>query len=175
MKLDCRLQRHTRLFVRLRLRARRFRGESGSTLMEFAFVIPMLMTVLTGAASFSLAFYNLQQLGNATATAVQAVAAEQGLASDDDPCAYAATTITGALPSWTASKFTYTEVITDNTGTSHKYGPTTGNTFSCSAGSAFLFQNYPVVLTVSYSYSWLPILAFSPKSPLTAVQAAMAD
>ncbi len=101
------------------------------------------------------------------------VGAEAGLESD--PCAQAVTTVTGTLPNWTASKFTYTEVITDVSNTTHTYGPTAGSSFSCTAGAALIAGNKSVVLTVKYSYSWLPILAFSPSSTLTATEGALAD
>ena len=151
----------------------RMRSEEGGSLVEFAIVVPLLMTVLTGSASFALGFYSLQQLGNATAGAVQAIAAEQGVAPD--PCAQAVTAVTAGLPGWTAGNITYTLVITDSSGATHQYGATTGSTFSCTPGAAEEAPNEPVTLTVSYKYTWLPVLAFSPKSPLTSTETAMAD
>lgn len=149
-------------------------GEEGSAeLVEFAFVLPGLMIVLTGTISFALALYNMQQLNNATGNAVQVVADEAGLITD--PCAQAVTSVTAALPNWTASKFTYTMVITDSSNGTHTYGPTTGSSFSCTAGATEEAQNYPIVLTVSYAYTWLPILKFSPSSPLTSTEGTTAD
>ena len=63
-------------------------SEEGTALVELAISLPIILTLLTGAASFSLAFYCLQQLGNATTTGVQLVAANQGLVTD--PCETAA-------------------------------------------------------------------------------------
>jgi Flp pilus assembly protein TadG len=154
-------------------RAKRFRGEEGGALLEFAVALPLLMTVLTGACSFSLAFYSLQQLGNAVAGAAQIVAAEQGVLTD--PCATAVTSVTGALPGWTASKITYTLVITDSSGDAHTYGPTAGSSFSCTGGASEEAAGEPVALTVSYAYTWMPILAFSPSSALTDTETSMAD
>jgi Flp pilus assembly protein TadG len=173
MKLDMGLRRQVRFMSRAVKRAMRLRGEEGGALLEFAITLPLLMTVLTGAASFSLAFYSLQQLGNAVSSASQLVAAEQGLITD--PCAQAVTSVTGSLPGWTASKLTYTMVITDSSGSAHTYGPTAGSSFSCTAGAALEAPNEPVTLTVSYAYTWMPILAFSPSSPLTSTEAALAD
>jgi Flp pilus assembly protein TadG len=173
MKLDMGLRGQVRLISRAVKRAMGLRSEEGGALLEFAITLPLLMTVLTGAASFSLAFYSLQQLGNACSSASQLVAAEQGLITD--PCATAVTSVTGSLPGWTASKLTYTMVITDSSGATHPYGPTTGNSFSCIAGAAEEAPNEPVVLTVSYSYTWMPILAFSPSSPLSSTEASLAD
>ena len=173
MKLDMVLRRQVGFVSRAVKRAMRLRGEEGGALLEFAITLPLLMTVLTGAASFSLAFYSLQQLGNAVSSASQLVAAEQGLITD--PCATAVTSVTGSLPGWTASKLTYSMSITDSSGTAHPYGPTTGSSFTCPAGAAEEAPNEPVTLTVSYAYTWMPILAFSPSSPLTSTEASLAD
>jgi Flp pilus assembly protein TadG len=150
-----------------------FRSEEGGALVEFAVTIPLMMTVLTGTASFSMALYYLQQLGNATSTAVQLVGAEQGLTTD--PCATAVTSVTDSLPSWNAKVLTYTLTITNSSGTATTYGPTEGSSFSCTAGASELAPNEPVTLTVSYTYSWLPVYKFSPSSPLASTDTAMAQ
>jgi len=128
MNMGRSLRERAKVIGRLAKRALRFGGEDGGALVEFAVTLPLFMTVLTGTASFSLAFYSLQQLGNATSNAAQLVAAEQGLLTD--PCATTVTSVTASLPSWTASKLTYTEIITDSSGTSHTFGPTAGSSFS---------------------------------------------
>ena len=152
---------------------RRLRGEEGTALVEFAIVLPLMMTVLTGSASFCMALYSFQQLGNATSTAAQQLAADQGLITD--PCATTVTTVTAALPNWTASKLTYTVTITNSAGTATVYGPTTGSSFTCTAGAANMAANEPVVLTVSYAYTWFPILAFSPSSAISSTEAALME
>jgi Flp pilus assembly protein TadG len=175
MMLERNLRRLASLVSRAAKRAMGVRSEEGGALLEFAIALPLLMTVLTGAASFSLAFYSLQQLQNATSSAVQLVANQQGLLTD--PCATAQSTVTGALPGWTTSNFKYSMVITDSSGTAHNY-PASGmssGTFSCTAGAGEEAPNESVVLSVSYTYTWLPVVAFSPSSPLVASQAAMAD
>lgn len=154
-------------------RNRWYRREEGTSLVEFAIVLPLFMTVLTGSASFSMALYSFQQLANATSTAAQQLGAEQGLITD--PCATAVTTVTAALPTWTASKLTYTVTITDSSGTAHTYGPTAGSTFSCTAGATNMAANEPVTVQVSYAYTWFPILAYSPSSSLTASETALME
>ncbi len=179
MKIGFDLRRHGRTLACVARRALRLRREEGgSELVEFAFVLPGLMIVLTGTVSFALALYCLQQLGNATANAVQTVAAEAALASD--PCAQAVTSVTSALSGWDTTKLTYTMVITYPSGgttVAASYGPTTGSGFTCVAGASELLgsQNYPIVLTVKYDYAWLPILKFTPSSPLISTQGAIAD
>jgi len=71
MRLEGGLRKTGAPLARILARLLRFRGEEGTELVEFAIVVPGLMIVLTGVASFALAFYSLQQLGNATTTAVQ--------------------------------------------------------------------------------------------------------
>jgi Flp pilus assembly protein TadG len=157
-------------------------NEEGTSLVELAISLPIMLTLLTGAASFSLAFYFLQQLGNATTSGVQLVAANQGLVAD--PCETAATAVEGGLPNWTTSKLTLTLKWTDSSGTSHTQGPTaesSSTAFSCvTAGdgsgdtATAIGPNTPVVLTVSYTYTWLPVLKFTPSSALTSTQASLA-
>jgi Flp pilus assembly protein TadG len=160
------------------------KSEEGTSLVELAISLPIMLSLLTGAASFSLAFYSLQQLGNATTSGVQLVAADQGLVTD--PCATAATAVESALPNWTTTKLTFAMTWTDSGGTQHRE-PTSAGTydaaasFSCpTAGDASgdastaIGANTPVVLTVNYSYSWLPVYKFTPSSALSSTQASLA-
>ena len=149
------------------------RGEEGAALLEFAVTLPLLMTVLTGTASFSLALYFLQQIGNATSTAAQLLGAEQGLITD--PCNTVVKSVTASLPSLTASKLTYTVSITDSSNTVHTTAATTGSSFSCTTYASYMAPNEPVTVKVSYAYSWLPVLNFSPSSGLTSSETALAE
>jgi Flp pilus assembly protein TadG len=134
-------------------------GEEGTALLEFAITLPLLMIVLLGTASFSLALYYLQQIGNATSSAAMAVGGEAGLFPNNDPCAAAKSFVTQSLPNLTPSSLSLTLTITDTSlGTDTYTG--TGSSFSCSTAPS-MEANYPVTLTVSYSYSWLPIPHFA--------------
>jgi len=117
--------------------------------------------------------YFLQQIGNATSTAAQLLGAEQGLITD--PCKTVVTSVTGSLPNLTASKITYTVSITDSSGTVHTTPATTGSSFTCTSYAAYMAPNEPVSVTVSYAYSWLPVLNFSPSSSLTSQETALAE
>jgi len=173
--VDCKLPVLRMMLARAAKGIVRWRSEEGNALLEFAWVLPVLFGVLTAAASFSLALYNMQQLSNATSTTVQTIADSRGLTTDTDPCALAASTMATALPKWSPAKFTYTLTITDSTSTAHQYGPTTGSGFTCSAGAAEQSENYPIALKVSYAYSWIPILGFNTSnwSALTATEGTM--
>jgi Flp pilus assembly protein TadG len=157
-------------------------SEEGTSLVELAITLPIMLTLLTGAASFSLGFYYLQELGNATTSGVQLAAADQGLVTD--PCETAAAAVEGGLPNWTTTKLTFTMKWTDSSGSSHTQGPTvesSSTAFSCvTAGdgssdtATAIGPNTPVILTVSYSYTWLPVFRFTPSSALSSTQAALA-
>jgi Flp pilus assembly protein TadG len=170
---------------RSRLRTLLVSEDEGTQLVEMALVAPLMMLMLTGIASFAMALYSYQQLGYATSTASQWVAAEYGMTSSDgsfDPCAAIVTEVTGALPNWSAAKFTYTLSITSGSGSSTStttFGPTAGSGFSCSSGYSDLSQNEPIVVTVSYAYNWFSIFtwrpdnSFTPSGNLTATEASL--
>jgi len=152
-----------------RVRSLLCRGEEGQSLVELALVLPMLVIVLTGMVSFSLALYNYQQLGMATANVAQLLGSMQS----GDPCSKAVTSMTTLLPSWTATKFTYTVTITDANDVAHKFGPispTAASPFSCTAGSSELAAGKSITVQASYQYTWFPILSFSPSGNLVATQ-----
>jgi Flp pilus assembly protein TadG len=176
MKTDCGLQQRANSPAHRLRRLLRLRGEDGNALVELAIALPIMMTILTGTASFSLALFYLQQLGAATATATQLLGSEQALVTD--PCASVVTSVTTSLPNWTTSNFSYSVSITDSSGTAHPFpstGMTTGSSFSCKSGAADMAQNEPITVTVSYSFTWLPVLKFSPSSNLTATETSIAD
>lgn len=128
------LRKRAMLLCGLAKRALRFGGEDGGALVEFAVTLPLFMTVLTGTASFSLAFYNLQQIGNATSGSAQRLAAVARTIAD--PCNEVVNQVTASLPGLDPTKITYTVVITNAAGTSTTYGPTTGSSFSCTAAGS---------------------------------------
>ncbi|MGB8028903.1 MAG: TadE/TadG family type IV pilus assembly protein [Terracidiphilus sp.] len=151
------------------------RSEEGSELVEFAMALPALMLVLTGTASFSLGLYYLQQIDHATSGAAQLVGAEAGFTTN--PCTTVEQSVTAALPKVSPGLLTFKVVITDSSGDTHPYGPWTGSSSpsSCSSGASEMAPNEPVTVTVSYAYKWFPILKFSPSSPLTSSESALAE
>ncbi len=160
MKIKNVLRRNGNWLVRCTKRAFGRRGEEGSALLEFALTLPMLFGLIYLGASLTLGMYNLQQLGNATSATAMAVGSDAGLFPNSDPCAYAESTMVASLPSWKAANFSYVMWISNTSGTQVKYTGS-GTTFSCST-AVTMGPNYPVTLTVSYTYSWLgiPVLPF---------------
>ena len=167
MRMMWSLRRRAHLRARSMKRRFGFRSEEGAALVEFAVTLPLFMMVLTGTASFSLGLYFLQQIGNATSTTAQQLGAEAGLITD--PCATAASTISAALPNLSPSKISYTITVTDSSGS---YSSSAAN---CTTLGGHLVANYPVTVTVSYQYSWMPVFRFSPSSSLVSSQTALAE
>ena len=163
---------HTQSFAE-RVRSFLRRGDEGQSIVEFALVLPLLMTILFCMYSLTMALYQYQQLEYATSVAAQQVGA--GRKTLSDPCNTVVTNVTGALPSWTASKFTYTVFITGSTGTSTKYGPTAGSSFSCTAGAALMWQNEPITVGVSYQYTWIPAYLVNMSGNLSTSETVLTD
>jgi Flp pilus assembly protein TadG len=157
------------------------RGEEGSSLVEFALTLPMLFGLIYLGATLTLGMYNLQQLGNATSATAMAVGSDVGLYTNNDPCTFANTKMKSSLPTWKPANFSYSLVVSNASGVESTPYTGTGSSFSCPLGSATLGPNYPVILTVKYSYSWLgiPALPFfnsglaNPTGTLSSTQAAV--
>ena len=154
-------------------------SEDGSQLVEMAMVFPIMLVLLTGMASFGMALYSQQQLGLAAASAVQLVSLDTSQISD--PCSTIATSITTSLPTpaWTAANFNYTLTVYSSTSTSNQ-ATGSGTTFSCKSLNADLTAFQPIVLTVSYKYTWFPVMSWAawgstakPSGSLSTTQAAM--
>lgn len=140
------------------------RGEEGTALLEFALTLPLLLMVMTGTISFSLALYVLQQVGNSSSAATECVAAEAGTVTD--PCAQIGPEIAAMLPNLTAANISYTLTVTNAAGTAATYGPFTPPAGTCTAAgsgggaSTEAAPNEPVTVTVSYQYAWLQFLNY---------------
>jgi Flp pilus assembly protein TadG len=173
----------------LRQELRAFFGvrEEGSQLVEMAVVTPLLLIILTGMASFGMALYSQQQIGLAAANAVQAAAT--GASYITNPCQTIEADVAGSLPSWNAASISYTMTITmvtsgvtstqkeSWTGTSYPGTCTTTDLTDLNSTAA---QFQPLVVKVSYPYSWFPIFnwakygtSFTPSGSLQSTQAAM--
>ncbi|MGA9061056.1 MAG: TadE/TadG family type IV pilus assembly protein [Terracidiphilus sp.] len=164
------------------------RGEEGAALLEFALTLPLLLAILTGTASISLGLYILQEIGNADSAGAQCLAGIAG--NSADPCAWVATQIAASLPNLTLSNASFTVTVTNASGTT-TYGPFTPSsapsamcTAAGNAGSSPEVANYPVTVTVTYVYSWLPVMNWgagwsifnvNPTSNLTATETLIAE
>jgi Flp pilus assembly protein TadG len=185
MKVGWELGKLTRLYARKMMRSVGFRGDEGTALVEFAVTLPLFIIVVTATVTFSLGLYFLQQVGNATSSAAMALGGEAGLFPNGDPCAAARSFVTGSLPNLDPSKISISMTLTDTTLGSNSNFQTytqsgTGTGFSC-ATAPTMEANYPVTLTVTYSYQWMPIFRWlpyfnvSPSSSLSSTQAAIQE
>jgi len=171
MKMERGLQKWAKFSMRRLLRAVGFKAEEGSALVEFAVTLPLFLAVLMGTASFSLGLYFLSQITNATTSAAASLGGEAGLFPNNDPCAAAKSFVTTALPNLAPSKLSLKLVITDTTLATDSYTGT-GSSFTCSTAPS-MEANYPLVLTVTYTYQWMPMLNWksifnvNPSTPLS--------
>jgi Flp pilus assembly protein TadG len=152
-------------------------GDEGQSLIELALVLPMLMMTITFMFSIGMAMLSFVQLDSATSNAaIGQLAPDRDGAISSDPCAAIVTTVTSQLGSnFTAANLTYTVTITNSAGATVTYGPTTGSGFSCGAAYTTLHadtthNNTPGSLTISYPYSWVPVIMKSMSGNLTATQ-----
>ena len=121
--------------------------DSGQAMIELAFLLPVLLLVLTGIFTFGVAFNNYTQMTEATATAARQLAISRG--EYLDPCQNAATVFYSAAPSLTPSKVTFTFNLNGNV-----YTGSSCNSSSTTTGPAGnLVQGQPATLTVSYPCS----------------------
>ena len=99
------------------------RDEDGSALVEMAIVLPVMMAVMTGIFSFSMALYQKLQLAEAVSNAGHVLATDRG---DNDPCTTATNAIYAGAPGLARSSITLTYTLNG-----HSYG---SGTTACAAG-----------------------------------------
>jgi Flp pilus assembly protein TadG len=128
-----------RLIARLRAG-----GEDGSSLIEFAVCLPVLMLILTGTFAFGIALNNYLMLTNATTIGAQQLSISRGQTTD--PCSTTSTAITAASPLLKPANFTFAYVINGVA-----YSGTTCSSSSTTTGAAGnLVQGATVKVTVTY-------------------------
>lgn len=123
------------------------RNESGSSLVELALTLPILLVIMTGIFSFSIALNQKLVLTEAVSTGARFLATDRG---DTDPCASTVARVYAAAPTLGQSPtMVFNFAITNGTTTT-----TWNNKTSCSGatmttgGSAMLQVTYPCTLSV---------------------------
>jgi Flp pilus assembly protein TadG len=132
--------RTERLLARLRAAG----GEEGSSLIEFAVCLPVLMLILTGTFAFGIALNNYLMLTNATTIGAQqlSISREQTL----DPCAAASAAVIAASPLLKPANLTFAYSLNGVA-----YTGTTCSSSSYTSGAAGNLQvNKSAMLTVTY-------------------------
>jgi Flp pilus assembly protein TadG len=133
---------------------RRFLGSEneGSALVEIAVTLPVVMLIMTGLFSFSIALYQKLQLAEAISAGGRVLAVDRG---DTDPCKTAATAIYAAAPGLAQGSINLTFVLNSVTTNAATCPGTSGaaNPNMTSGGSAQIQATYPCTLMV-YSKSF---------------------
>lgn len=110
----------------------------GSALVEFSLVMPILLLIMTGMASFGLAMHDSLVLTNAVNIGAQAIAMSRGQTTD--PCATGYSAIVNAAPGLASSNLSFTFAI----------GSGSYTTTSCTGGVSYMAQGATAQITASY-------------------------
>lgn len=120
--------------------------EEGGALVEMAVTLPLLMMIMTGIFSFSVAIYQKLQLAEAVSNGGHYLAVDRG---DSDPCKTVANAIYNAAPGLNPNSMSLTFTINGT-----QSGPTcpgssgTANANMVSGGNAQIDATYPCALGV---------------------------
>jgi Flp pilus assembly protein TadG len=117
--------------------------DAGNSLIEFALVFPILLTVVTGIWQLGVFYSDMIAMTQGVTAGAQVLQSDR-LSSNDDPCADTYSAVINAAPRLVASKVTVTISMNGNTAV-------TGN--SCSGKQTQLAMGGPVTVKVSYPYS----------------------
>jgi Flp pilus assembly protein TadG len=142
-----------------RLRLDPLNGEQGSSLVEFAFVLPLFLLIVTGMTTLGIAMNQYLELNNAVTIGAQQLAVSRG--DGRDACADAVTAVQNAAPFLEASKVNYTIQFTplasDNTVSAATFTGDGSNPPTCpsanqdnmdAGGTVQLTATYPCTVTV---------------------------
>jgi len=138
---------------RARLFTRRLRigGDAGGSLVEMAFVMPILLFTVFGIAEFGFTMNSALELTNGVTLGAQYMATLRGISTVTDPCASTAAVINARSPLPAAAGIKYTFQIYTSATASVTY-PTGGvptASPTCTAGAAELTQNQKIVVTAN--------------------------
>jgi Flp pilus assembly protein TadG len=118
--------------------------ETGSSLVELALCLPILLALVTGIASFGIAFNNYIMLTNAVDTGARQLSILAGLTTD--PCKDVSKTIAAAAPLLNSANIKYSFNLN---------GAPYANKTTCTDGAAQVVANTPMQVTVTYPCSLL--------------------
>ncbi|MGB6690349.1 MAG: TadE/TadG family type IV pilus assembly protein [Terracidiphilus sp.] len=126
--------------------ARLLRSEEGGPIIEFAFVLPMMMVCLTGIFTFGVAIYNALVLTQATGAGAQYL--QQIRTTATDPCANTLSAIETAAPNLKPSSIGLSISIDGGT-------PVTASTCASQLTNLSAAQGEPVTVSTTYPCSLL--------------------
>jgi Flp pilus assembly protein TadG len=120
-------------------------NEAGGSLVELAVSLPILLLIMTGIFSFSIALNQKLVLTEAVSTGGRFFATDRG---DTDPCASTAAKVYAAAPNMSQAAMTFAFSITNGTTTTSFSHPTCSGATMTTGGSAMLQVSYPCTLAV---------------------------
>jgi Flp pilus assembly protein TadG len=128
--------------------ARLLKTDEGGPLLEFAFVLPMMMACLTGIFAFGVAIYSAINLTQATGQAAQYL--QSVTATTADPCSDAMTTIENAAPTLKSSNITLSLSLNGGSATTGNSCTSLASSFNDAANGSYftLSASYPCSLLV---------------------------
>lgn len=120
------------------------RHDEGSAIVEMAVVLPVMMAVLTGIFSFSIALYQKLQLAEAVSNAGHVLATDRG---DNDPCNTATNALYAAAPGLSHANLTLTYTLNG-----HAYSAgTTSCAASGGAANPYMVANGSAQIQATYT------------------------
>ena len=123
--------------------------DEGGTLVEMAVCLPIVMLIMTGVFSYSLALYQKLQLAEAVSAGGRLLSVDRG---DTDPCKTITAAIAAGGPGLSSSSITLTYKLngtSQGTGTTSCPGPgspATANTYMVAGSTAEIDASYPCTL-----------------------------
>jgi Flp pilus assembly protein TadG len=124
--------------------ARWRREQNGSSMIEFALVLPVMLMAMMGIAAFGMALNNYISLTNATGVAARQLALSRGQTTD--PCKLAANAVYGAAPLLSQSSIV---IVTTINGNIFK-GNTCSSSSTTTGAAGDMTQGTTVTLTASF-------------------------
>jgi len=152
-----------------RLQALLSSESEGGALVETALVVPLMLTLITGMASFGIALNNYLLLSHAAAVGARYLAINQGNFSNGtttNPCVMAATQIQAAAVGIAASQLSYSITLTPTaSGTATTYTSSNGTSgfgsgSACATGGTAAMGTGGGIVSVSVSHSVTPFVVF---------------
>lgn len=152
-----------------RMKARLGAQDEGGALVETALVVPLMLTLITGMASFGIALNNYLLLSHASAVGARYLAVNQGNFSNGtttNPCAMAATQIQAAAAGIAPTQLSYSISLTPSAGgttstyTSNNGTSGFGSGSACATGGTAAMGTGGGIVSVSVSHSVSPFVVF---------------
>jgi len=139
----------------------RARDEQGQAAVEFAIVLPLMLTIILGVVLFGIAINDDVALTFATDTGAQLLSISRGQTTD--PCQTASQAAYSAAPQLNQANLAFTIVLNGTTVTTNSTQP------SCSGSQQYLVQSQTAQVTATYPCN-ITILGvnFAPNCTLTA-------